>query len=72
VICESCGERSQIAGRTRITGVIGGLVGAAIGFWLSFPALGGWCMACVMAGEVVFSYLAARLTLRLDPPELAD
>jgi hypothetical protein len=72
VRCGQCGERSQVAGRTRIIGGVAGLAGAALGLWISFPNLGSWCLAVAIAGEVVFGCLAARLTLRLDPPELAD
>jgi hypothetical protein len=49
-----------------------GIVGGGVGFGISLPYLGSWCTAVGLAGYLVFSYVAARLLLRLDPPYLAD
>jgi len=72
VTCASCGERSQVAGATRIAGVVAGIVGGLLGVWLSFPRLEKWSLLIALVADVLLGYLAGRLTLRLDPPDFAD
>ena len=72
VKCGACGEKSQIAGRTRIGGGVAGTLGGGIAAALTVRTSPTLCFAMAMLGYLVVGYLVSRLMLRLDPPELAD
>lgn len=72
VKCGACGEKSQIAGRTRIGGGVAGMLGGGIAAALTARTSATLCLVMAMLGYWVVGYLVSRLMLRLDPPELAD
>jgi hypothetical protein len=72
VTCRSCGKQSQIAGSTRVCSVLGSVAGAIAGVVVLFPWLKGTSIPFLLLLSPACGYLAGWLTLRLDPPELAD
>lgn len=72
VRCGSCGLKSQVAGLTRIGGGIFGLLGTLWTVALSIRYLAEWASFPGFLAYFLFSYVGARMLLRLDPPELAD
>jgi hypothetical protein len=72
VACGACGKQSQIAGSTRVCSGVGGIVGALVCVALAYPWLKASSIPFLLLANVACGYLAGRLTLRLDPPELAD
>jgi hypothetical protein len=68
----ACGEKSQIAGRTRIGGGVAGMLGSGIAVALTVRTSTTLCFAMAMLAYFVVGYLVSRLMLRLDPPELTD
>ena len=72
VNCGACGQRSQIAGRTRIGGGVAGTLGTMIAATLTVRRSPTLCLVMAILGYLVAAYLVSRLMLRLDPPELAD
>jgi hypothetical protein len=72
VKCAACGQKSQIAGRTRIGGGVAGMLGSGIAVALTVRTSETLCFAMATLAYLVVGYLVSRLMLRLDPPELAD
>ena len=72
VTCGSCGQKSQIAGRTRIGAGVVGIVGSLVAVALTYQSLGDWTIGPAILANLVLGYLAGRAMLRLDPPGLAD
>ena len=72
VTCASCGEKSQVAGRTRIGAGMIGLLAGVLAVALTFRSLGQWAAIPGIVSNALLGYVGGRLMLRLDPPELAD
>jgi hypothetical protein len=72
VTCGACGKASQVAGRTRIGGGVAGMLGSLVAVALTVGTSQRLCVAAGLLTYLVVGYLASRLMLRLDPPELAD
>jgi len=72
VTCRACGQRSQIAGSTRIGAGVAGMIGSGIAVALTVRTSVKLCVVASILASLVAGHLAARLMLRLDPPELAD
>ena len=49
-----------------------GLLGGLFVAMLTYPSLGEWAIFPAALANALMGFLAARLMLRLDPPELAD
>jgi len=72
VACRACGKQSQIAGSTRVCSGLGGIAGGLAGVVVLYPWLKASSLPFLLLASAACGYLAGRLTLRLDPPELAD
>jgi hypothetical protein len=72
VKCGACGEKSRIAGRTRIGGGVAGMLSIVIAVEITVRTSPILSLAMAPLAYLVVGYLVSRLMLRLDPPELAD